>query len=226
MPVQCICRQCGAAFAAVTAEVNRGRALFCSRACRDTSRRNRTAQVCEQCQASFEIKTSDLKYGRGRYCSQTCYDAARGDGAWIEGVCDACRQPFSFRRGTARRFCSEGCYRQAFSDGGAPSGEQHGNWRNGNAEKQLSYGPSWRRARLEARERDGRCMDCGITPAELGKALDVHHIEPFRTFGIERHREANALTNLVSLCRPCHRQRDRHRIGPGKRRAHAYASDR
>lgn len=225
MRVHRTCQHCAGAFQALAAEVNRGKALFCSKACRDTHRRNRASMTCQGCGATFAIKPSDLKLGRGQFCSKPCYDAARGAGAWVNGTCDACRQPFLFRRSETRRFCSEACYRQAFSDGGAPQGQQHGNWRNGNSERQLSYGSSWRRARREARERDGRCMDCDITPVELGKALDVHHIEPFRTFGIERHREANALTNLVSLCRPCHRQRDRHRIGPGKR-AHAYASER
>lgn len=217
MLVHRTCQHCAGAFSAKAAEVNRGKGLYCSRACRDASRQKRTERTCSQCSQRFEIKSSDLKYGRGLYCSKTCYDAARGDGVWADGICDDCKQPFSFRQSEPRRFCSEACYRRAFSDGGAPRGERHGNWRNGNAEQQLSYGPSWRRARREARERDGRCMDCDITPAELGRALDVHHIEPFRTFGIERHREANDLTNLVSLCRRCHRQRDRHRIGPGKR---------
>lgn len=180
----------------------------------------RVALVCERCGIAFEVKQSRAAKWPNRYCSKVCYDATRGDGAWLTGICDACREPFSFRRGTDRRFCSEACYRKSFSDGGAPQGKAHGNWRNGNAEGQLSYGPSWVAARRKARERDGRCMDCGRTPAEIGRSLDVHHLVAFRDFGMERHREANALTNLVSLCRTCHRQRDRHLIGPGKR-AHA-----
>jgi 5-methylcytosine-specific restriction endonuclease McrA len=70
------------------------------------------------------------------------------------------------------------------------------------------YGWSWRAAQREARERDGCCVDCGISPELAGAALDVHHIVPFKRFGIRRHREANALANLVTLCRPCHIRRE------------------
>lgn len=78
MPVQCTCRHCAAAFSAVTAEVNRGRALFCSKLCRDASRRRRVACVCDLCGANFEIKESEAKYGRGLHCSKKCQDDARG----------------------------------------------------------------------------------------------------------------------------------------------------
>lgn len=220
MPVQCTCQQCGAAFTTVPAYIKRGGGKFCSKPCQGAARRNRVAHQCERCGSAFEIKASQSRQYPNRYCSKPCYDAARSEGAWIDGICDACGQTFSFRRGVQRRFCSKACFRQSFGDGGAPHGRQHGNWRNGNAEGQLSYGPSWPRARQAARERDGRCVDCGKTPGEFGRALDVHHVVPFRSFGFERHREANALTNLVSVCRPCHRQRDRHLIGPGRRRAH------
>ncbi len=45
--------------------------------------------------------------------------------------------------------------------------------------------------------RDGICMDCG------NKGHGVHHID----FG----RVDNELTNLVYLCRACHRKRHSHR---------------
>jgi DEAD/DEAH box helicase domain-containing protein len=43
------------------------------------------------------------------------------------------------------------------------------------------------------------------------RAHDVHHLEPFRTFGYvrganDRYLEANRLENLVTLCRSCHRR--------------------
>jgi len=34
----------------------------------------------------------------------------------------------------------------------------------------------------------------------------VHHLRPFRCFGLSRHLEANALTNLIALCHSCHRK--------------------
>jgi predicted HNH restriction endonuclease len=48
------------------------------------------------------------------------------------------------------------------------------------------------------------CQQCGKTPKDTGKALDVHHIQPFRTFGVARHADANALSNLIALCSRCH----------------------
>jgi len=35
---------------------------------------------------------------------------------------------------------------------------------------------------------------------------DVHHVRPYRLF--DDYREANDLTNLLLLCRPCHRRAD------------------
>ncbi len=77
------------------------------------------------------------------------------------------------------------------------------------------YGPNWAEQRARARARDGyRCRRCGISEAELGRELDVHHVVPFREFGYDprdparanRYLEANCLDNLVTLCPACHRQ--------------------
>lgn len=54
----------------------------------------------------------------------------------------------------------------------------------------------------KARTRDKRlCQTCGA----LG--TDVHHIVPFRWFDGD-WQKANALANLVTLCKPCHRKAD------------------
>ena len=72
-------------------------------------------------------------------------------------------------------------------------------------------GPNWEQQRNRARARDGyRCRHCGA-PERPDRAHDVHHIEPFRTFGYvrgenDRYLEANRLENLVTLCRSCHRR--------------------
>jgi DEAD/DEAH box helicase domain-containing protein len=73
------------------------------------------------------------------------------------------------------------------------------------------YGPNWQAQRKRVRERDGyRCTQCGRPEAE-GRQHDVHHRVPFRTFGYapglnEHYREANRLSNLVLVCRTCHRR--------------------
>ncbi len=65
------------------------------------------------------------------------------------------------------------------------------------------YGPTWAGQRRAARARDGyRCQMCGLP--EQGREHDVHHKIPFRTFASPE--QANQLSNLVTLCRSCHRR--------------------
>jgi DEAD/DEAH box helicase domain-containing protein len=72
-------------------------------------------------------------------------------------------------------------------------------------------GPNWEQQRNQARARDGHCCrHCGV-PERPDRTHDVHHIQPFRTFGHvprknDRYLEANRLENLVTLCRSCHRR--------------------
>jgi 5-methylcytosine-specific restriction endonuclease McrA len=81
-------------------------------------------------------------------------------------------------------------------------GPRHHMWKGG---KIYYYGPDWDRQRNKARARDNyTCQHCGVTETQLSKELDVHHKIKFRIFGIEHYKEANDLTNLISLCNPCH----------------------
>ena len=65
------------------------------------------------------------------------------------------------------------------------------------------YGTSWLGQRDRARARDGyRCQICGAP--EVGRAHDVHHKIPFRTFSSPE--QANQLGNLITLCQSCHRR--------------------
>jgi DEAD/DEAH box helicase domain-containing protein len=72
-------------------------------------------------------------------------------------------------------------------------------------------GPNWEQQRNRARARDGySCRHCGA-PERPDRAHDVHHVQPFRTFGYvrgenDRYLEANRLENLVTLCRSCHQR--------------------
>lgn len=67
----------------------------------------------------------------------------------------------------------------------------------------LYYGANWYEQSRAARDRDGNtCQVCGHSPG--GKNLDVHHIQPLRTF--DEPEQANRLGNLITLCRPCHRK--------------------
>ena len=72
-------------------------------------------------------------------------------------------------------------------------------------------GPNWDQQRARARARDGyRCRHCGVSERP-NRAHDVHHLQPFRTFGYVRgqndhYLEANRLENLVTLCTSCHQR--------------------
>ncbi|MBL8046632.1 MAG: DEAD/DEAH box helicase [Anaerolineales bacterium] len=88
-----------------------------------------------------------------------------------------------------------------------------------------NYGPNWEQQRNAARARDGYvCRQCGkpeMPPSPSGRGAggeggggrqhDVHHIQPFRTFGYipgvnENYKPANALENLITLCASCHQR--------------------
>lgn len=63
------------------------------------------------------------------------------------------------------------------------------------------YGSEWPSIRANVLARDVVCRGCGFDGH-----LDVHHRIPFRMF--EDRDEANALSNLVALCRACHATAD------------------
>ncbi len=88
-----------------------------------------------------------------------------------------------------------------------------------------NYGPNWQQQRNAARARDGyHCQQCGkeepspiSRSSEMGEGRvgvgghDVHHLIPFRTFGYvpglnDNYVQANDLSNLITLCRACHRR--------------------
>jgi DEAD/DEAH box helicase domain-containing protein len=73
------------------------------------------------------------------------------------------------------------------------------------------YGPNWAQQREQVLARDGyRCRTCGAE-GRPGQGLHVHHLRPFRDFGYmpgqnENYRQANRLSNLMTLCPACHRR--------------------
>lgn len=95
--------------------------------------------------------------------------------------------------------------------GGAMEGENHHSW-NGGVGQSAYYGKSWGPQRQKALERDEyTCRLCGLPNDEHveqhGRALDVHHIEPFDP---DRPAEPqNALTNLMTLCHDYHVEQHR-----------------
>lgn len=85
-------------------------------------------------------------------------------------------------------------------------GKNNPAWKGGHP---TYYGPRWRPAQRAARARDGRtCRRCGTVQAR--RALDVHHIQPVRTF--PKPDDAHDLSNLVCLCPRCHHTVEHHGI--------------
>lgn len=78
------------------------------------------------------------------------------------------------------------------------TGEDNPNWSGG---YKKYYGRNWEEQREKAIERDGgKCHICG------DPEIQVHHVHPFRTFGLENYEEANRLENLICLCQEHHSQ--------------------
>lgn len=71
---------------------------------------------------------------------------------------------------------------------------------------EVRYGQGWAEAKRKIRERDKTCQYCGKTSKEIGRALDVHHIQPMRLFNDKA--QAHDLANLIALCPSCHKKAD------------------
>lgn len=68
-------------------------------------------------------------------------------------------------------------------------------------------GPNWEEQRVAVRKRANyTCEACGINEGNrtTARKYEVHHIIPFRMFGIEQYKQANDLDNLILLCVRCH----------------------
>ncbi len=65
------------------------------------------------------------------------------------------------------------------------------------------YGSDWEITRVLVHARDANtCQSCGADGKQT--ILHIHHIKPFRLF--DSIKDANQLSNLVTLCQPCHRR--------------------
>lgn len=176
------------------------------------------ARICPVCGKAYEAHPVRLRHGRETTCSRACSYVARFDVKRVERTTTACavcgeqieRTPGQVARPRHLHTCSRACMYAARRSGLLPRiverpyrrGPAHALWGGG----RKYYGASWVAARAACVARDRACRHCGITPAELGRALDVHHVVPFRDFA--DHLAANDLSNLVALCPRCHSKAD------------------
>lgn len=186
------CAVCGATVLRSPAQV-KSAFIFCSRACHYHGRAlGLVLRVVKQPYSISEEGRKGWKESGKRRTGIPYKDL-------VTWTCEVCGTERSITRGNlapARklRFCSPQCANSANRGVGNPS------WRGGHP---AYYGPDWRPLRRKVREADGyQCQRCGVQEAELGRALDVHHIIPVSSFDFAN--DANYIDNVVSLCHKCH----------------------
>jgi 5-methylcytosine-specific restriction endonuclease McrA len=167
------------------------------RALAHVSRKNGQTFICQQCRQPFYLAQSRIgKRGATQeWCSAACKNQGRRERS--QRRCVWCNQFFHASPSALQRrlCCSHACsvaYRAV-----TPNAT---NRVSGSVVEPQPYGALWRQRRRLALERDGRiCQMCGGRPSRP----HVHHIVPLRYFG-EDYEAAHALTNLLTLCHPCH----------------------
>lgn len=113
------------------------------------------------------------------------------------------RKKHSHAEAHDRHFCDADCMGAWESE--HYSGNGNPRWTGG---YEGYYGPNWEQQRTACLERDDyECQGCGRSQHdyldEYGTGLHVHHITKFSDF--DEDEAANALSNLVTLCEPCHK---------------------
>lgn len=215
--VERTCESCGKTFAAKQSEVAKGWARFCSQKCHYAA--GRVECVCQQCGGAFTCRKNQVERfdGGGKFCCRSCRHQWQREHPpertppvlrkenhpnWnsIETQCAYChivlRVPPSTYHTRKHCFCDNVCYGKWYSE--TMSGENAPNWLGGTKKWR---GKTWKRQRHLALERDKHtCQYCETKR----KTMQVHHIVPFREFGLEREAEANNLLNLITLCPSCH----------------------
>lgn len=230
------CHQCGKAIYRPMWRLKRTERQFCDHTCFSEWKKTQTGEnansykgtqiqvLCAQCGEQIERDPSKIQRNKHFFCCQNCWNEwrkthMRGESnpnfstPAIDTTCAWCgvsiqRKPWKF--GTnKRRFhfcCAEHrakWHKKTFI------GPDNQNWKGG---KIKHYGPNWNNQKRLARKRDNNtCRVCGATQKKNGKALDVHHVTPFRSFNYvpgenDNYVQANDLGNLVCLCMKCHRK--------------------
>lgn len=193
---------------------------FCSLGCRNTflGARKRVEKRCVICGAPFTVARSNAR--RYSACSAGCMARRKQLTNRKRHATSLQPQSQAKRRATfiARRIATEcgcGCGTPLLVPLNRMAGQRNGRvflnrahyeaWFRGEHVTHLwkggdfpdYYGPTWPIQRRRALQRDLVCQECASSDD-----LVVHHIKHFRHCA--DYREANRLTNLVTLCRRCH----------------------
>lgn len=203
------CDYCGKLLARSAPMWNRSQWHFCNHICYgawlsetrfgpDHPRWSRVDTICAYCGKPIQRKRCHFEQFENHFCSDECKGAFKR--RKVRVTCDFCGQvierwPSMIAR-SDYHFCNNACSIAWHV------GENCSSWQGGG---EVYYGPNWQSQRHRARERDNFCCRiCGISESELGQELDVHHLIPFRKFGIENYEVANYLANLRCFCHKHH----------------------
>ncbi len=234
--VEVKCHHCGKTLIRHSRRIENAQRQFCDNVCRGAWQSTQTGEKanaykgtqvqvqCSQCGKQIERDPGKVKRNKHFFCERDCFDEwrkvnMRGTGnpnfstPAIDTTCAWCgisiqRKPWRIGiNKRTRHFCCAAHRAEWLKKTLAGPDSPH--WKGGNIKY---YGPNWNDQKRLARKRDRNiCRVCGATAKKNGKALDVHHVTPFRSFNYvpgenENYLQANRLENLVCLCVRCHRK--------------------
>lgn len=167
----------------------------------------RVIRNCVVCGKEYEEWT----YRNSTCCSKKCASSrsagapkltARKPENYYTVFCEQCGKEYVIHRFFVEvrrtRFCSRKCQDRWVSENIVR--ENHPRYIGG--ARFPDRGANWSAQRKAAYRRDGGlCQLC----KHKAKRVDVHHIQPYRLFNGD-YLTANALSNLITLCRGCHTQ--------------------
>lgn len=214
----CYCANCGKGLRRNPYRIKRTPNQYCNRGCfyqfLEKNRTGNLTAICNNCGGDVVGLPKQRTERNSRfYCSRDCWQQGQRNRLPVQ--CAHCKLIIelapSVTKNEIGNFCNMVCYgawrKENFK------GNKNPNWRHGHAgtNNKSDYGSNWRRQRNAAINRDGgRCQVCKVTESANGYELDVHHIIPFRMFNYvkgvnDNHKKANQLSNLITLCRACHK---------------------
>jgi hypothetical protein len=184
------CQYCNKPFSSKTTRTGFPARKYCSRKCFHASTDKRFERPCDRCGKVF-ISHPDMPSARERrFCSREC--RLRGTSKNVELICPTCGKSFKRRPSSAKAKGAVCCSREC-------------QWEYRRKPKKRFYrGHNWRLQRELVYQRDGDvCQYCHKKRQRGARRFPVHHIRPYREFN-EDYVAANDLSNLITLCRPCH----------------------
>lgn len=220
------CAFCGSVVKQPPSQLKKTKLHFCNRVCYNNYRNSKTKLICLYCGKTFERARWRAQEHQNHFCCHEHYLK------WHEGknhqlynkveiACIICGKkfkvkPWRMEKGGAKT-CSKKChyaYMSSFLKDyfkehpilNRLSGENHPQWQGG-----ISFEPYCPKFNKEFKERvraffNYRCVECGKTQEEEGRALCIHHVNYNKKTCCD-----NTIPLFVPLCDTCHKRTNRHR---------------